>query len=66
MVFYRGFELFLLDPDVTLSHGGAAVLEELLDQGHVIAVCLVDLSCEKFPKAVGADALEAEEIADKF
>ena len=66
MVFYRGLKLLLLDPDVTLGDGGAAVLEELLDKGHVIAVGLVNFGCEKFPKAVRADPLEAEEIADKF
>ena len=66
MVFYRGFELLLLDPDVTLGDGGAAVLQELLHQGHIIAIGLVDLGCEEFPEAVGADPLEAEEIADKL
>jgi len=66
VVFYGSFEFLLLDPDVALGDGGAAMLQELLDQGHVIAVGLVDLGCEKFPEAVGADALEAEEIADKF
>lgn len=65
VVFDRGFELLLLDADIALGDGGAAVLQELLHQGHIIAVGLVDLGCEKFPKAVGADALEAEEVADK-
>ena len=50
MVFYRGLKLLLLDPDVTLGHRGAAVLQELLDQGHVIAVGLVDLGGEELPK----------------
>ena len=66
MILYRGFEFLLLDPDVTLGDGGAAVLQELLHQGHIIAVGLVNFGCEKFPKAVGADPLEAEEIADKL
>ena len=66
MILYRGFEFLLLDPDVSLSDCRAAVLQELLDQGDVIAVCLVDLGCEEFPEAVGADALVPEEIADKF
>ena len=66
MVLDRGFELLLLDPDVTLCYRGAAVLQELLHQGHIIAIGLVDLGCEEFPEAVGADPLEAEEIADKL
>ena len=66
MILYRGFEFLLLDPDVSLSDCRAAVLQELLDQGHVVAVCLVDLGGEEFPEAVGADALVPEEIADKF
>ena len=66
MVFYRGLKLLLLDPDVTLGDGGAAVLKELLHQGHIIAIGLVDLGCEEFPEAVGADPFVAEENADKF
>ena len=66
MILYRGFELLLLDPDVALGDCSAAVLQELLDQGHVVAVCLIDLGSEVFPEAVGADALVPEEIADKF
>ena len=66
MILYRGFEFLLLDPDVTLSDCRAAVLQELLYQRHVIAVCHVDLRGEEFPEAVGADALVSEEIADKF
>ena len=66
MIHNRGFEFLLLDPDVTLGDGGAAVLQELLHQGHIIAIGLVDLGCEEFPEAVGADALVPEEIADKF
>ena len=38
MILYRGFELLLLDPDVALGDCSAAVLQELLDQGHVTAV----------------------------
>ena len=64
VVFYGGFEFLLLDADVALGYGGAAVLQELLDQGHVIAVGLVDLRGEEFPETVGADALVAEEVAD--
>ena len=66
MIHNRGFEFLLLDPDVTLGYRYAAVLQELLDQGHVVAVCLIDLGSEVFPEAVGADALVPEEIADKF
>ena len=64
MILYRGFEFLLLDPDVSLSDRRAAVLQELLDQGHVVAVCLVDLGGKEFPEAVGADPLVAAEITD--
>ena len=66
MILYRGFELLLLDPDISLSDSRAAVLQELLDQGHVVAVCLVDLGGKEFPEAVGTDTLVPEEITDKF
>ena len=66
MILYRGFELLLLDPNIALGYRRAAVLQELLNQGHVVAVCLVDLGGKEFPEAVGADALVSEEIADKF
>ena len=66
MIHNRGFEFLLLDPDVTLGYRYAAVLQELLDQGHVVAVCLVDLGGKEFPEAVGADALVPEEIAGEF
>ena len=62
MILYRGFELLLMDPDVTLGYRYTAVLQELLDQGHVVAACLVDLGGEEFPEAVGADSLVPEEI----
>ena len=64
MVLDRGFELFLLDADVALGDRGAAVLQELLDQGDVIAVGLIDLGGEEFPETVGADPGEAKEITD--
>ena len=66
MILYCGFEFLLLDPDIALGYCRAAVLQELLDQGHVVAVCLVDLGGEEFPEAVGTDPLVPEEIADKF
>ena len=56
MVLYRCLNLLLLDADIALGDGSAAVLQELLDQGNIVAVCLVDLRCEELPEAVGADA----------
>ena len=38
VVLNRGFEFLLLDTDVALGDCSAAVLQELLDQGHVTAV----------------------------
>ncbi len=55
MILDRGFEFLLLDPDVSLSYCRAAVLQELLDQGDVVAVCFVDFGGEEFPEAVSAD-----------
>ena len=66
MVFNRGFELLLLNPDIPLCYRGAAVLLELLHQGDVIAVGLVDLGGEELPKAVGADPLVPKEITDQL
>lgn len=54
----------LLDPDVALGHGGAAVLEKLLDQGNVVAVVPVDFRGIILSEAVGADALNAQIITD--
>ena len=66
MILDRGLEFLLLDPDVSLSDCSAAVLQELLYQSDVVAICLVDLGGEEFPEAVGADPFVAEENADKF
>ena len=45
--------------DIPLRGGGAAVLQQSLNQDNVIAVGLVDLCGVPFAEAVGADTLEA-------
>lgn len=50
-------QFLLLDTDVPLSYGGAAVLEELLDKCNVVMAALVNLCGVELPKAVGADTL---------
>ena len=58
------FNSLWLDADVTLRGGCAAVLQESLDKGDVIAICLVDLRCVPLAKTVGADSLETQIVAD--
>ena len=53
-----------LNADVSLCYGGAAVLQEALHKGNVIAVVPVNLRCVPFPKAMGADSLIAQVITD--
>ena len=64
MILYRLFDPLWLDADVTLRGGGTAVLQESLDKGDVIAVCLVDLRCVPLAKTVGADPLVTQIVAD--
>ena len=61
---YRTLNPLRLDADVSLGHGGGAVLQKPLDKGNVIAVVLVDLRRVPLAEAVSADALIAQVIAD--
>ena len=63
VVFNRCFNLPLLDADVALRDGCAAVLKEVLNQGDIIAVVSVNLRGIVFAEAVGADAGEAQVVA---
>lgn len=58
--------LLLLDPDVPLCHRRAAMLQELLDQRNVIAAVSVDLCRIVLAKAVGADTLDFQIVADEL
>ena len=58
----RPFNPLRLNADITLRHGGGAVLQKALDQGNVISVCLVNLRRIPLAEAVGADALIAQVI----
>ena len=60
----RLFDPLRFDADVTLCHGGGAVLQEPLNEGDVVAVVLVNLCGVPFSEAVGADALVAQIVTD--
>ena len=64
VILNRLFDSLWFDADVTLRGGGTAVLQEPLDKGDVIAVCLVDLCCVPFAKTVGANSLVTQIVAD--
>ncbi len=59
VVFYRRFNLPLLDTDVPLCHGCAAVLQKVLHQGDIVAVVSVNLGGIVFAETVSADAGDA-------
>ena len=62
--FNRLFNALRLDADVALRDRSGAVLQKPLDQGNVIAIRLVNLSCVPLAEAVGADHLKAKINAD--
>ena len=64
MPFNRLLDPLRLNADVSLGHGGGAVLQEPLDKGNVIAVVLVDLRRVPLAEAVRADALIAQIVTD--
>lgn len=66
MILNRRFNLPLLDADVALRDGGAAVLKEVLNQGDVIAVVPVNFRGVVFAEAVGTDARDAQIVTHVF
>ncbi len=60
----RLFDPLRLDADVSLCDCGGAVLQEPLDKGNVIAICLVNLCGVPLAEAVGADAMIAQIVTD--
>lgn len=54
MIFDGLFHLSLLDTNVSLSDGGAAVLQEMLDKGNVITVVPVNLRGIELPEGMGS------------
>ena len=60
----RSLNPLRFDADVSLCDSGGAVLQEALDKGDVIAVCLVDLGGVPLAEAVGADALKSQIVTD--
>lgn len=57
------FDSLRLDPNVPLRDSGGAMLQESLNQGNIIAVCLVDLRGIPLSKAVRTDPLKAQVVA---
>ena len=49
---------------IPLRHRRTAMLQESLNEGDIIAICLVNFSSIPLAEAVGADALIAQVIAD--
>ena len=66
MILYRLFDPLRLYADVPLRGGCAAVLQQSLHQGNIEAIGIVDFCCVPLAKAVGADSLEAQVIADNL
>ena len=66
MAFNSLFNLLLLDPNIPLCNCRTAVLQELLDQGNIVAAVLVDLCSVIFAEAVSAYAGDAQVVADEF
>ena len=58
------FNPLRFDADVSLGSGGAAVLQQTLDEGDVITIVLVNLRGIPLAEAVGADSLIAQIITD--
>ena len=64
MVFDSLLYLPLLDSYVSLCDCGAAMLQEMLDKGNVIATVLVNLGGIKFSEGVCPYILDAKVITD--
>lgn len=64
VVFNRRFNFPLLDADIPLCYGCAAVLQKVLHQRNIIAVVSVNLSSIVFAKTVRADAVDTQVVAD--
>ena len=64
MSLYGLFNAFWLYADIPLCYRCGAVLREPLDKGNVKAVVAVNLGGVPFPKAVGADSLIAQILAN--
>jgi len=64
MLLYGIFYALRFDANVPLCGGGAAMLQQSLNQDNIIAIGLVDLCGIPFSEAVGADILIAQIIAD--
>ena len=66
MTFNGILQLLLLDANVALCYGGAAVLQKLLDQGNIVVAVFVNLRCIILPEAMCADPGETQIVADGF
>lgn len=64
MILNGSLNTLWFNTDIALCGGGAAMLQEPLNKGNVIATVLVDLCGIPFAEAVGTDTLIAQVIAD--
>ena len=65
MSLYCLFYALRLYANVALCRGGAAMLQEPLNQGNIIAAVGVDLCCIPLPETMGGYALIAQIVAHK-
>ena len=66
MILYRLFDPLWLDTDIPLRGAGTAMLQKPLHQGNIETIGIIDFRCIPLAKAVGADSLEAQVIADNM
>ena len=66
MVFDSLLYLPLLNSDVSLCNGSAAMLQEMLDKGNVIAAVSINLGGIELSERVCPHVLDAEIVADNM
>ena len=66
MIFNRRFDFPLLDADIPLCNGCAAMLQKVLHQGDIIAVVSVNLRCVILAETVGTDTRNIQIVTDSF
>ena len=66
MILYSLFNSLWFNADVPLRGAGTAMLQQPLHRGDIEAIGIIDFCGIPFAKAVGADSLEAQVIADNM
>ena len=64
MILYSLFDPLWLNAYIPLRGAGTAMLQQPLHQGNIEAIGIIDFRSIPLAKAVGADPLEAQVIAD--